>query len=203
MTHCMTNLYIRILLIIQTLYCITSCTSLTTQHQKIIYPIHQNWEVKGKAAIISQEEKSSFHLFWSNNNQLNEEKITASNLFGITLFKIHSRKNHATLVLKDEKYQSNNIDNLIRNITSLTFPFTKFKHYLTVNIQNSDKITYDDLSRPDSILFLSDESAYEHHCQLTYKQWDTVHQYTVPKKIELSCQDGLRFILSISSWKIL
>ncbi|SEK35958.1 outer membrane lipoprotein LolB [Colwellia chukchiensis] len=158
-----------------------------------------DWTIVGKIAFISNEKRESASLHWQKNSGDNTESLNLSTVFGIKLLAITKQDKLFNVVVDGQQYQTNDLDNLIYQLTGLNLPTRAMSHWLKgLAYLPSDEVTYHAKTQLPETL----RSVYnQQHWQIKYSKYHHIGNFQLAKQLSIS-QDDLRIKIIIHSWHI-
>lgn len=158
-----------------------------------------SWTIAGKIAFITSEERQSATLHWQKDQATASEALNLSTLFGIKVLALKREENNFTLEVDGQTYQTQDLDNLIYNLTGLNLPTRAMNSWLKgLAYLPSDKINYHEKTRlPESLTSHYNNKAW----QINYSKYHHIGPFQLAKQLTI-LQDDLRIKIVIHSWKI-
>ncbi len=166
----------------------------TTQLNKITH-----WKVKGKIAFIQETKRESFSLTWQVNEKNNSQQLDLNSYLGINALHLESNKNQHTIEVDGNKYQSENLDDLIYSLTGMVLPTKALSFWLKgLPYQNSDNVIIDLNSKlPKRLL-----SHYKDRLWIIdYANYTLVHHLNLATKFTIKT-DNLTLKIRIKKWSL-
>ena len=186
---------------------VTSCTSINNSSQVIIndkliqtrtteLAQFSHWQVKGKIAFIQQQNRESASLFWQVNEAKASQLLKLTTYLGINVLSLEQSKQQVSITVDGEKHHSDNIDQLIWQLTGLTLP-TKAMHFWLKGLPfaEHDRIVFDAKGLPKTLTSFYQGRVWQINYQ-TFKQYQNV---VLPNKLTVK-QNDLTIKLAINQW---
>lgn len=205
-------LYYSLLLIIA--FFITGCS--TTQTSSVTFPLEQTseqraaqllalqqWEITGKIAFMTKKSRNRVNLHWQLNEQKQEQQLNLSTYLGINVLKLNSNQGIHQVSVDGKTYQSDNLDQLIYQLTGFTLPTQALTYWLKgLPYQDSDSVIIDEKTQlPTRLIstFNSPSSFGQSHWEVNYTHYQTINHYSLAKKFTIKHGDLLIKIV-IDNW---
>ncbi|MGB1262958.1 MAG: lipoprotein insertase outer membrane protein LolB [Cognaticolwellia sp.] len=157
------------------------------------------WSLAGKIAFINSQERQSATLNWQKNDVDNTESLNLSTVFGIKVLELNRAQDSFSLEVDDQSYHTQDLDQLIYQLTGLNLPTRAMSHWLKgLAFLPSDEIIYNQTTQLPALL----TSQYNNKTwQIKYSKYHHIGQYQLAKQFAI-VQDDLRIKIVIHSWKI-
>lgn len=157
------------------------------------------WTIAGKIAFINSKERQSATLHWQKDQNTHSESLNLSTVFGINVLELKREKSNFSLEVDGETYQTQNLDNLIYQLTGLNLPTRAMSHWLKgIAYLPSDYIQYHDITQLPTML----TSNYNNRSwQINYSKYHHIGPFQLAKQLTIR-QDDLRIKIVIHSWQI-
>jgi outer membrane lipoprotein LolB len=158
-----------------------------------------SWTIAGKIAFINSRERQSATLHWQKNQAAESEVLNLSTIFGIKVLALKREKSNFTLEVDGQTYQTQDLDNLIYNLTGLNLPTRAMNSWLKgVAYLPSDEIKYHKKTQlPESLISHYNNKTW----QISYSKYHHIGPFQLAKQLTI-LQDDLRIKIIIHSWKI-
>jgi len=197
--------------IIVTSIFLTGCASkqkVSVQESKIVFNKTQRnlylqqleqWQIKGKIAYLTQKERHSASLRWKFNASEQSQQLNLTTYLGINVLNLHSQSGLHTVTADGNKYQSENLDDLITSLTGWTIPIKAMNNWLKgLTYSHKDVITYDPTTElPLKLTSLYDDKTW----QIDYGNYQQAGQVQLAKKLTIK-QNDLVIKIVINQWKL-
>lgn len=203
----MSQLYFRVCLLFTAIF-LVSCATQKTPPKTIqeIYPISERqqhiaalsyWKASGKIAFITPKEKQSASINWLHQTT-NQQEINLTSYLGINVFKLSSDSGSHTIEVDGETYRSNNLDQLIYQLTGLTFPSDALAYWLKgIPYTQKDTVTYDINGLPKKIISTYQERTW----QINYGKYQQIHNHMLPAAMTV-VRGNLKIKLQLKQWNL-
>lgn len=157
----------------------------------------QAWEMQGKLAIRTSDDKFSTNLYWLHTQSSNELKLTT--MLGTTVLSLKSAMGNTVLELDGKTYTDTDAQRLLTRITGWTIPIDALPLWITGQLSRDDEvISQDALNRPISIVNTTQLPAWK----VDFKSWQTQSGAELPRLLDLK-RDDIRLKIQISRWQAL
>ncbi|WP_085299170.1 lipoprotein insertase outer membrane protein LolB [Cognaticolwellia mytili] len=158
-----------------------------------------SWTITGKIAFINSKERQSATLHWQKDQTAESEALNLSTLFGIKVLELKREKSNFTLEVDGQTYQTQDLDNLIYNLTGLNLPTRAMNSWLKgLAYLSSDKVKYHEKTQlPESLTSHYNNKAW----QISYSKYHHIGPFQLAKQLTI-LQDDLRIKIVIHAWKI-
>ncbi|QDF74503.1 outer membrane lipoprotein LolB [Shewanella marisflavi] len=155
------------------------------------------WELQGKLAVRTPDDKFSTNLYWFH-TQSNDE-LTLTTMLGTTVMTLTKRPNQATLALDGKIYQDTEAERLLKRLTGWSIPVDTLPLWITGQISPQDEvITFDAKGRPQEVLNHTDNTPW----QVSFNSWQQQSGADVPRLLTLQ-RDEIRLKLQVNQWQAL
>lgn len=155
--------------------------------------IQNNWQVEGKLAFISPEERQSANLNWQQKQTLNELVLTS--FIGTRILGLKQTASGAELKYDGETYHDTNASRLLSRLTGFTIPLDNAKQWLKGTVTDGD-IKLDSLGRTQQVSY-TDNSGLKWLIQ--YSEYQQIDGYWLPKNLTLKHQQ-LKIKIQLYQW---
>ncbi|TKB54788.1 lipoprotein insertase outer membrane protein LolB [Ferrimonas aestuarii] len=139
------------------------------------------WQIKGKLAIITPDERLSLTMQWQHLEQ--QDKIRLSDPFGRTVLLLESQPEYASVLLDGQHHTGNSANALIQRLTGWQFPLTELTSWILGQPSGEHAVQYDANGWPAFAQVEVDPLAPA--WTLTYQGWQQFNGYRIPKAINL------------------
>lgn len=156
-----------------------------------------NWKIKGKIAFIQKEKRERANIFWQRNDEFQALKLTT--YLGINVLNLTTENKIHTLEVDGKTYQSDNLDQLIWQLTGLAFPSDALSKWMkALPYSENDTLINNQLTLlPESLTSFYNGREW----QINYKNYKNFNGVAMPTSLTVS-QNGLTIKLAINSWVI-
>ncbi len=168
----------------------------------------QSWQLSGKIAWITPEERKSAYINWQTSN--NDITFNLNNLLGVNLASLSTKNGVSTLSADDKTFFGDSASLLIFQQTGFRVPIEQLKHWVKGQIPNSEN-DYANIKK--EITFRTDGliKSLTHNCEycdvwdITYNNYTQAeinqNTYILPSSIELfNPAHQARIKIRISGW---
>lgn len=187
---------------------LSACTSLENQSAQIstinidnradFLRQQTHWSAKGKIAFISPEEKQSANFYWKQSP--NKRELSLSTFLGVNVLHLESANEQHTLKVDGQKYQHDNLEELLESVSGLPLPVEAFQYWLkSIDYLPSDKFQIDPVTKLPSALSTSINGQ---QWQVSYDKYKTVNGVMLAHKIQATERD-LTIKIAITKWQLL
>lgn len=157
----------------------------------------QAWEMQGKLAVRTAEDKFSTNLYWLHTQTSDELKLTT--MLGTTVLSLSSTAGDTLLELDGKTYTDTNAQRLLARITGWTIPIDALPLWITGQLSEGDKVmSQDSLNRPIKLINSNQLPAWE----VSFKSWQTQSDAELPRLLEIN-RDDIRLKIQVSKWQAL
>jgi len=157
------------------------------------------WTIAGKIAFINSENRQSATLHWQKNSQDKTESLNLSTVFGINILALTQQHDSFTLDVDGQYYHTENLDQLLFELTGLNLPTRAMSHWLKgLAFLPTDKVSY----HAKTLLPESLTSRYNNkNWLIKYSKYHHIGPFQLAKQLTIA-QGDLRIKIVIHSWKI-
>ncbi|WP_394388557.1 lipoprotein insertase outer membrane protein LolB [Shewanella woodyi] len=157
----------------------------------------QAWEMQGKLAVRTADDKFSTNLYWLHTADMNELKLTT--MLGTTLLSLTTEEGVAKLEVDGKVYQHHDAQELLTEITGWSIPVDALPLWITGQAAQDDKIiSQDPQLRPTILLSEKDSPPW----RVKFNSWQEQSGAEIPRLLELT-REQLRLKIQISQWQAL
>lgn len=179
---------------------LSGCSSLPTN----LSPISVNqvtdasaWEMKGKLAITTPDDKLSSNLYWLHTT--NSDKLTLTTMLGIQILSLTQQDNKAQLIIDGKTYEDSNAQALLLNVTGWTIPIKALPLWITGQASPTDIVnSRDNQARPINITTTQAVPTWS----INYISWQQQSGTELPRLLKLS-SDDIKIKIQINQWQAL
>ncbi|WP_418357418.1 lipoprotein insertase outer membrane protein LolB [Shewanella basaltis] len=181
-----------------TLLLLTGCT-ITPSEQ--ITPIKvsqaaqaQAWELQGKIAVKTADDKFSTNLYWLHQQQANDLRLTT--VLGTTVLLLTTNEGLATLEVDGKTYHDRSAQDLLTGISGWSIPLDSLPLWITGQIgENDHVVSYHSDGTVKQLL--SHDSQADWH--VTFMSWQQQGGALVPKLLKIE-RDDVQIKLQTNQW---
>ena len=168
---------------------------LNQQEQQTQLQQLQHWQIRGRIAITTPDDKVSAYINWSQTGQQFDIKLT--NILGSTLVSLTGDDTLTTLVADDKTYQDSNPERLLQQITGLNLPVSTMPILMKGQLPDT----------PGQYQFseqglLKSFKSFSSDWQVQYQKHTYQNQQWLPQSMLLSDQHN-NIKLRITKWTLL
>lgn len=157
----------------------------------------QAWEMQGKLAVRTADDKFSTNLYWLHTQSSNELKLTT--MLGTTVLSLTSTRGDTILELDGKTYTDTDAQRLLNRITGWTIPIDALPLWLTGQLSSGDELVSQDAqNRPLSIVNATQFPPWK----VDFKSWQTQSGAELPRLLNLK-RDDIRLKIQINQWQAL
>jgi outer membrane lipoprotein LolB len=163
--------------------------------EKLVLMNH--WELIGKIAIITPNERKSAYLNWQQANQVIDFRLT--NLIGVSLLNLTFDGETARLEADGEEYKDQSTEALVYRTTGWILPLDNLPQWIKGSVNAQDHIIQNDQGLPEIIRPICTTCT---GWEITYSQYEYVQGVWLPFLIEVNNplkQTRLKF--KVSQWQ--
>lgn len=164
-------------------------------HEKVNLLTH--WELSGKIAIITPEERKSTYVNWQQAEQ--NIDFTLTNLIGVSLLNLSFDGNIATLEADGKTYQDTSTERLVYQTTGWILPLDELVQWIKGATQNGDMVSNNEQGLP---VLVEPTCANCAGWIIKYSQYKKVQGVWLPFSIEVNNQARqTRLKFKVSQWQ--
>ncbi|MFT4732790.1 MAG: outer membrane lipoprotein LolB [Gammaproteobacteria bacterium] len=156
-----------------------------------------HWELTGKIAIITPNERKSAYLNWQQANQVVDFRLT--NLIGVSLLNLTYDGETAQLETDGKEYQDQSTEALVYRTTGWILPLDNLPQWIKGSVNAQDQVMLNDQGLP---YIIQPICATCTGWEITYSQYEYVHGIWLPFLVEVNNpikQTRLKF--KVSQWQ--
>ncbi len=165
-----------------------------TQHQQQLQNLN-NWQLSGKLAFITPEERISINLFWKQSEE--EFQITLTNFVGLTVLDVKKDQNETKIIFDGKTYYGDDTETLIEQLSGFVIPIDVLQQWIKGNPTNA---LYQ-LNENNQLLSLNGQDKNNTRWSIDYADYKTTEHINLPHKLQLK-RPNLRLKFAISKWVI-
>lgn len=192
---------IKLFWVILSLSLLSACATKTPEN---LFPVKvsdvsqtQAWEMRGKLAVSTPDDKFSTNLYWLHTPDSNELKLTT--MLGTTVLSLTTQQGIARLEVDGKVYKHHDAQELLTEITGWAIPVDSLPLWITGRADIDDKlISQDKQLRPKVLLSLRDT----HPWRVEFISWQQQSGAQLPRLLLLT-KDQLKLKIQISQWQAL
>lgn len=157
----------------------------------------QAWEMQGKLAVRTPDDKFTTNLYWLHTQTSDELKLTT--MLGTTVLSLTSNQGDTELELDGKTYTDSNAQRLLTRITGWTIPIEALPLWITGQLSEGDKlISQDQHTRPMHVVNSNQLPAWN----VYFKSWQTQSNAKLPRLLEIK-RDDIQLRIQVSKWQAL
>lgn len=154
----------------------------------------KTWQVKGKLAFISPDERQSANLNWQQTTNTNNLILTT--FIGTRILSLKQTINGAELEFDGDAYFDANAAELLKRLTGFTLPVDNADNWLKGTIDD-ESLVVDELGRAKQVLWF-DKAGKK--WQITYGTYIQKAGYWLPTKLTLKHQQ-IKIKIQLYDWQ--
>ncbi|WP_163934273.1 lipoprotein insertase outer membrane protein LolB [Paraferrimonas sp. SM1919] len=184
--------YPKLLIISLMLFFASACSVL--QHNQQFDP-NDNWQLKGKLAIITPQQRSSVNIRWQ---QLeSRQQLDFSSFLGINVLTMEANKDGAKLAFDGKEYHGQSSSELIYRVTGWQLPLAELPLWVKgVPSETATNIIY----TPEGQLQSFVQNSFGQTWLVNISKWQDLHGKKMPKLISIQ-HPQLKIKLQINQWQ--
>ena len=157
----------------------------------------QAWEMQGKLAVRTADDKFSTNLYWLHTQTSDELKLTT--MLGTTVLSLSSTNGDTLLELDGKTYSDTNAQRLLARITGWTIPIDALPLWITGQLSEGDEvISQDSRYRPIQLINSNQLPAWK----VDFNSWQTQSGAELPRLLDIN-RDDIRLKIQVSKWQAL
>ncbi|MDO6464156.1 MULTISPECIES: lipoprotein insertase outer membrane protein LolB [Pseudoalteromonas] len=154
----------------------------------------KTWQVEGKLAFISPEERQSANLNWQQTAKTNNLILTT--FIGTRILSLKQTVNGAELEFDGDEYFDTNASALLKRLTGFTLPVDNADNWLKGTIEDQSLVV-DELGRAKQVLWF-DKTGKK--WQIDYGTYIQSNGYWLPTKLTLKHQQ-IKIKIQLYDWQ--
>ncbi len=154
------------------------------------------WELKGKIAVKTPEQKFSTNLYWLHTPQSDELRLTS--MIGSTLLLLTSDARSATLEVDGKTYQGRNANELVQHLSGWQIPISQLPQWIVGLPGDADIVARDAAGQPKTLI----EQRQSPPWQIDYQSWQQLPHHQLPRLLTLQRQD-VSLKIQLTEWQAL
>lgn len=184
---------------------LAGCSTTQVPQQEIDRQQHQlklsqfsHWNVKGRLAFKSPDEKFSAYLNWE--QQQDSYSLNLNSFIGTSLMKMQGYSGYAQLEADDYVYTDTNASHLVTRITGWNIPVEKMALWVKGQYEQQDKVIVDEYGLAKILLPKCKDCQ---QWQLTYSKYKLIDEIWLPHQIVIdnTLQTENQIKIRINSWQ--
>ncbi|MDD8059932.1 MULTISPECIES: lipoprotein insertase outer membrane protein LolB [Shewanella] len=144
----------------------------------------KSWELQGKIAVKTADDKFSTNLYWFHQPLANDLRLTTA--LGTTVLTLTTNEGMATLEVDGKTYHDRNAQDLLTGISGWSIPLNSLPLWITGQIGENDTIVS---YNPDGTIkqLISDDPQANWH--VSFNSWQQQSGASVPKLLTIKRND--------------
>ncbi|KGJ95757.1 lipoprotein insertase outer membrane protein LolB [Thalassotalea sp. ND16A] len=156
-----------------------------------------SWTIKGKIAFIEGDDKQSANLYWQQDNNTLQLKLTS--FLGVNVLTLSSANEQHVLTANGKTYTDDNLEDLLNQVSAIRLPVKALSYWLKgLKAQTEDVVLYSQTTQLPETLNAWVNHTYWH---IDYQQYNLVNNYRLANKISIKHRD-LTIKIAIHHWDI-
>ncbi|WP_249328019.1 lipoprotein insertase outer membrane protein LolB [Pseudoalteromonas sp. S4488] len=153
------------------------------------------WQVQGKMAFISTEQRQSANLNWQHDEQYSDMVLTS--FIGTRILSLKQNAQGAELEYDDNVYTDRDASMLLYRLTGFSIPLDNAAKWLKGTVEN-DQASYDEQGRLKSLIWQANNGQ---QWQITYSDYIKQDGYWLPVKLSLK-NNKIRIKIQLNDWQL-
>lgn len=155
------------------------------------------WELQGKLAIKTPNDKLSANLYWRHTEEL--DKLTLTTMLGTTVLTLEATPSSAHLNFDGKDFRDNNAQALLERVSGWSLPIADLPLWITGQVTAQDHIiSFDNNGKAKQIQNIQNPRPW----LVTFLSWHTQSGAEVPNQLRLE-RGELQLKLQINQWQAL
>lgn len=154
----------------------------------------ETWQVEGKLAFISPEERQSANLNWQQTT--NSNNLILTTFIGTRILSLKQTANGAELEFDGDEYFDTNAAELLKRLTGFTLPVDNADNWLKGTIDDQSLVV-DELGRAKQVLWFDNAGK---KWQIDYGTYVQNAGYWLPTKLTLKHQQ-IKIKIQLYDWQ--
>ncbi len=155
------------------------------------------WELQGKLAIKTAEDKLSANLYWRHSEERDE--LTLTTMLGTTVLTLNATPTSAHLVLDGKEFHDSNAQVLLERVSGWSIPIAALPLWITGQVGAHDSIiAVDNHGQPKQLQNRQTPPPW----QVSFLSWQSQSGANVPYQLKLERGD-LQLKLQLNQWQAL
>jgi outer membrane lipoprotein LolB len=168
------------------------------QHQLTLAQI-QHWQVEGRIAFKSSDEKFSANLNWQQDAAHYDIKL--SSFIGTSIMHMQGKPGEVLLQADDHSYQDSDASRLITSVTGWNIPVEQLPAWLKGQVNKHDRVIF---SKEGLLQQLRPQCKKCDAWSITYSAYKQVDEIWLPHQIQLNNLNQANNLIKIriNQWKL-
>ncbi|MCH1929321.1 lipoprotein insertase outer membrane protein LolB [Shewanella sp. A25] len=157
----------------------------------------QAWELQGKLAIKTPEDKLSANLYWRHSD--NHDELTLTTMLGTTILTLEATPDSAHLNVDGKDYRDTNAQALLQRVSGWSIPIANLPLWITGQAGKTDIVdSFDEQGRPKQLTSSQTPPPWS----VSYLSWQTQSGAIVPYQLKVERRD-LQLKFQLNQWQAL
>ena len=143
-----------------------------------------SWQLRGRLAFKSEDEKFSANLNWDQQKSVYRVKLTT--FIGTSLLEMQGGPGFAQIHADDQEFEDTDAERLIRRITGWNIPIDKLPLWIKGQVNKGDKAEFDEQGLVKS---LTTKCLFCDRWQINFERYKQLDQIWLPHQVTLINQD--------------
>lgn len=152
------------------------------------------WELQGKIAVKTAEDKFSTNLYWLHQPAANDLRLTT--VLGTTVLTLKTNQGMATLEVDGKTYRDSNAQDLLTGISGWSIPLDSLPLWITGQIGSNDKIVS---YNPDGTIKQVISYAPQANWSVSFLSWQQQSGALVPKLLKIE-RENVQIKIQTNQW---
>ena len=166
----------------------------TYEDWKLRLSEQKTWQVEGKLAFISPDERQSANLNWQQTQNSNHLVLTT--FIGTRILSLKQTAMGAELIFDDQQFFDTNASKLLQRLTGFTLPVNNAGQWLKATIDDQT-LDVDQLGRARSVLWFDGDGK---KWQINYTSYVQKHGFWLPNALTLTHQK-IKIKIKLYDWQ--
>lgn len=152
------------------------------------------WELQGKIAVKTAEDKFSTNLYWLHQPAVNDLRLTT--VLGTTVLTLKTNQGMATLEVDGKTYRDSNAQDLLTGISGWSIPLDSLPLWITGQIGSNDKIVS---YNPDGTIKQVISYDPQANWSVSFLSWQQQSGALVPKLLKIE-RENVQIKIQTNQW---
>ncbi|WP_404948345.1 lipoprotein insertase outer membrane protein LolB [Shewanella sp. SR43-8] len=152
------------------------------------------WELQGKIAVKTAEDKFSTNLYWLHQPAANDLRLTT--VLGTTVLTLKTNQGMATLEVDGKTYRDSNAQDLLTGISGWSIPLDSLPLWITGQIGSNDKIVS---YNPDGTIKQVISYDPQANWSVSFLNWQQQSGALVPKLLKIE-RENVQIKIQTNQW---
>lgn len=152
------------------------------------------WELQGKIAVKTAEDKFSTNLYWLHQPAANDLRLTT--VLGTTVLTLKTNQGMATLEVDGKIYRDSNAQDLLTGISGWSIPLDSLPLWITGQIGSNDKIVS---YNPDGTIKQVISYDPQANWSVSFLSWQQQSGALVPKLLKIE-RENVQIKIQTNQW---